>query len=175
MSGPSLLHAQLLDQARHLARKEPRRPLPSSLRRSVSTTYFALHHFLVREAVRSLLGSSKERAALRELCARGFEPRAMVAACRRFARPRLPAPVAQPLATAALPRELRRVAWTYLTLRHHRLRADYDPAAEFGREEVELLLALAEEAMRSWRRARAAPQGRAFALALLLGERIAAG
>ena len=172
MSGPSLLHAQLFDQARHLARKEPRRPLPSSLRRAVSTSYFALHHYLVREATRALLGTSKERTALRDLLARAFDPRSMSEACRRFARPRLRRELAACAEEASLPRDLRRVAWTYLTLRHHRLRADYDPDAEFEREEAELLLGMAEEALRSWRRVRGSSAARIFLLALLLGDRI---
>lgn len=172
MSGPTLLHAQLFDQARHLARKEPRRPLPSSLRRSVSTAYFALHHFLVREATRAMLGTAKEREPLRELLAGSFRPRTMAEAARTFGRARLPGPLARCAGEAAIPRDLRRVAWTLLTLRHHRLRADYDPTALFERDEAELYVSLVEEAMRSWRRARAHPAARLFALQLLAGDRL---
>ena len=36
------LHQDLLAQARHLLRKEPRRPKQASLRRAVSAAYYAL-------------------------------------------------------------------------------------------------------------------------------------
>lgn len=173
MSGPSLLHAQLVDQAWQLARKEPRRPLPSSLRRAVSTGYFALHHFLLREATRGMLGTSRERAGLREVLARAFEPDAMSAACRLFARAELDGALARSAGLREVPRDLRRVAWTFLTLRHHRLRADYDPAACFDRAEALLLLGLVEEAMRSWRRVRGEDVARVFLLCLLTGDRLA--
>ena len=34
----------LLEQARHLANREPKRPKQASLRRAVSTAYYALFH-----------------------------------------------------------------------------------------------------------------------------------
>ena len=49
------LHNELLRQARHLATKEPRRPLQASLRRAVSAAYYALYHLLVDDAVRRMV------------------------------------------------------------------------------------------------------------------------
>ena len=46
------LHPELLKQARFLARREPRKPVQASLRRSVSASYYALFHLLVDEATR---------------------------------------------------------------------------------------------------------------------------
>lgn len=40
----------LLEQAFHLARREPTRPRQASLRRALSTSYYALFHFLAAEA-----------------------------------------------------------------------------------------------------------------------------
>src|SRR5580658_10967433 len=37
----------LLEQAYHLARREPKRPRQASLRRAVSTSYYALFHLLL--------------------------------------------------------------------------------------------------------------------------------
>jgi len=45
------IHHDLLDQAEHLAAKEPRKPRQASLRRAVSATYYAIFHLLVNEAV----------------------------------------------------------------------------------------------------------------------------
>ncbi len=41
------LSRDLLKQARILARKEPKKPLQASLRRSVSASYYAIFHLLV--------------------------------------------------------------------------------------------------------------------------------
>jgi uncharacterized protein (UPF0332 family) len=42
--------ADLLEQAKHLANREKKRPRQASLRRAVSTVYYALFHLLVHEA-----------------------------------------------------------------------------------------------------------------------------
>ena len=49
------LHAELLKQARFLARKERKKPTQASLRRSVSASYYAIYHFLIDEATRLML------------------------------------------------------------------------------------------------------------------------
>lgn len=69
MSTPAALHAQLLHQARHLAIKEPSRPQQASLRRAVSTAYYALFHFLIDEACRIWVGAGarQNRSAQRSL------------------------------------------------------------------------------------------------------------
>ena len=40
----------LLEQAWHLAKREKRKPRQASLRRAVSTAYYALFHHLIHEA-----------------------------------------------------------------------------------------------------------------------------
>src|SRR5580704_4225172 len=42
----------LLEQAYHLANRERKRPRQASLRRAVSTAYYALFHLLISEATR---------------------------------------------------------------------------------------------------------------------------
>jgi hypothetical protein len=41
----------LVPQARLLARSEPRHPKQATLRRTVSTAYYGLFHFLIEESV----------------------------------------------------------------------------------------------------------------------------
>jgi hypothetical protein len=43
----------LLEQARHLANREPKRPKQASLRRAVSTAYYALFHLLSMETAKN--------------------------------------------------------------------------------------------------------------------------
>ena len=44
---------QLLEQPDHLANREKKRPRQASLRRAVSTAYYALFHFLIFEATKN--------------------------------------------------------------------------------------------------------------------------
>ena len=43
----------LLEQARHLANREPKRPKQASLRRAVSAAYYALFHLLAAETAKN--------------------------------------------------------------------------------------------------------------------------
>lgn len=65
----------LLEQARHLANGERRRPKQASLRRAVSTAYYALFHLLIQETIRN-----RKIAEQRPLLARHCEHRRMKAA-----------------------------------------------------------------------------------------------
>jgi uncharacterized protein (UPF0332 family) len=47
------LAEHLLEQAQHLANREKKRPRQASLRRAVSTAYYALFHLLIHEATRN--------------------------------------------------------------------------------------------------------------------------
>lgn len=59
---PVALANDLLEQAYHLARKEPKRPRQASLRRAISTSYYALFHLLISEATRNWKQSSQRPA-----------------------------------------------------------------------------------------------------------------
>ena len=66
----------LLEQAYHLANLEPGTPKQASLRRAVSTAYYALFHLLIDEAVsnwnvprqRSTLARTFEHSKMRNVC-----------------------------------------------------------------------------------------------------------
>jgi len=45
------LHYDLLEQAQHLANRERKQPRQASLRRAISSAYYALFHLLISEAV----------------------------------------------------------------------------------------------------------------------------
>jgi hypothetical protein len=60
-------HDDLLDQALHLVHKERRNPKQASLRRAVSTAYYALFHLLMNEAV-----ANWNRVNLRAALGRAF-------------------------------------------------------------------------------------------------------
>ena len=66
----------LLEQAQHLAQREPKRPKQASLRRAVSTAYYALFHLLITETTRNW-----RRPAERHTLARMFEHTQMGKVC----------------------------------------------------------------------------------------------
>jgi hypothetical protein len=76
----------ILERARHLANRERRRPRQASLRRAVSTAYYALFHLLISEAT-----LNRKRVDERTVLARFFEHGKMKTAldrqrgeCNRF-------------------------------------------------------------------------------------------
>ena len=77
-------HGDLLRQARHLATKEPRRPLQASLRRAVSAAYYSLFHLLVDEAINRMI--SAPRDSLRDCLRRPFAHANMRKVAQQFAR-----------------------------------------------------------------------------------------
>src|SRR5690349_10876481 len=72
------LAEDLLKQAFLLLNKESRNPTQASLRRSVSTAYYALFHLLIQEA-----SANWSRADTRDYLARAFEHKTMKDASAR--------------------------------------------------------------------------------------------
>ncbi len=72
------LAEDLLEQTEHLAKRDEKRPRQASLRRAVSTTYYAIFHLLVSEAVtywkierhRATLARSFEHKRMKDICSR---------------------------------------------------------------------------------------------------------
>src|SRR5438309_3480401 len=96
------LHADLLLQARQLATREPRRPRQASLRRAVSTAYYALFHLLISEATSRLI-TGPGRGRLRQSLGRAFVHTAMREAALGFARNAVSPKVAPALGGMPLP------------------------------------------------------------------------
>jgi len=58
------LARDLLEQAQHLSRREPRRPRQASLRRAISAAYYAMFHLMVQEATTLLVARAELRSVL---------------------------------------------------------------------------------------------------------------
>ena len=170
------LAQDLLLLAGHLARREPRRPRQASLRRAVSTCYYALFWLLADGCTRLLLAKDVRAQAQRMLDH---------AALRRTAQhivqqQRLPAPwddawdARNPAAG-----HLSLVAEAVLRLQEMRNLADYEPFAWFARSDALRTVEHTEEAFAAWREALAVGRAnvqamsllRAFAGTALLGRR----
>ncbi len=161
------LQDDLLEQAPHLAGREPRRPKQASLRRAVSTTYYALFHLLIAEALQII---SWPQA--RPTVARTFAHDEMKQACESFANDNLPPALSNLLHGAGIPEAIKDVAKTFVALQGHRHDADYSIDREFTRFEVEGLIRKAEDAFEKWDIVRADPAAKVFLLGLLFRRRL---
>src|SRR6266704_2790378 len=104
-----------LEQAYDLAHKEPTNPKQASLRRAVSTEYYALFHLLIDEAVGKW---AVERQ--RSILARTFEHGKMKGICDDVLK--------AVKSGGSVPSELNTIAHNFIQLQQHRHAADYDNA-----------------------------------------------
>jgi uncharacterized protein (UPF0332 family) len=122
----------LLEQAHHLANREPKRPKQASLRRAVSTAYYALFHILTSETAKN-----RKRPAERHTVARMLEHTPMGKVCSTK-RDELNAYFnTHPPASRELDvlKHLHLVAGTFVQMLQHRHTADYNGAVKWTRDE----------------------------------------
>ncbi|MQM37956.1 hypothetical protein KBTX_01960 [wastewater metagenome] len=141
------LARDLLSQARQLAYREPKRPKQASLRRAVSTAYYALFHLLVDAAAREVV-SGNDAEALRGRVARACDHNSMKKLCHAVANwdARQPPQALAEVMTHPPSDALRQVARAFADLQQARHEADYDLNRRFSRDHVGELLGKAERA-----------------------------
>lgn len=157
------LHGDLLDQARHLASRERRRPRQASLRRAISTAYYALYHLLVAEATRILIRDS----SLRGRFARAFDHANLKNASRAFSSPH-PSQLFKLTGGGPVPPDLEIVANAVIDLQEARHAADYNVDKRFSRSEASDVITQAAAAFQAWQRVRNHPVARNYLAAILL-------
>ena len=109
------LPRDLLEQAGHLAKREPRRPRQASLRRAVSAAYYALFHLLIEASV-----SNWKRPEQRPRLGRAFNHGFMKDAANKVQGKS----------------GLKTVAAAFVSLQEERHSADYDNERAWSRQEV---------------------------------------
>jgi uncharacterized protein (UPF0332 family) len=145
------LHKDLLQQARELATRDPRKPRQANLRRAVSSAYYALFHALVDEACRQILGARHSDSPFRHVLGRAFTHGTMRQACVAFAGGTLKAAVMKGLpANFSVPLEIKVVARAINDLQERRHLADYDRTELFNRSDVLAQIDRAEMALSMW-------------------------
>jgi uncharacterized protein (UPF0332 family) len=156
-------HDDLLQQAIQLVHKEPRSPKQASLRRAVSTAYYALFHLLICEAV-----ANWNRHNLRAALGRAFDHAPMKSASNRLLDSRLfPFIGEDPLVVA----NLKTVAKAFALLQEKRHKADYDNTTFWTRTEALRQVKLAEQAFTTWKSIRNEPIAQAYLVSLLVKNR----
>ena len=158
----------LLEEARHLANREPKRPKQASLRRAVSTAYYALFHLLSTETAKNW-----KRPAERFTVARMLDhtPMARVCTAKRDelnvqfkTRPR-------PGHDLNVFKHLHAITNTFVNMLQHRHTADYNGAVKWSRTDVLEKIESVEAAFQSWREIRDEHEAQNFLVTLLLKER----
>jgi uncharacterized protein (UPF0332 family) len=127
----------LLRDARHLAGRGGKHPKQSSLRRAVSTAYYALFHLLIADFVRNW--KIKDQ---RSRLGRMFEHRKMLNA--KF----------QGRQGGSIEADLKKVVEAFALLQDERHSADYDFELIWARSEVASTLEVAGEAFLAWKKIR---------------------
>ena len=127
----------LLRDAHHLAGRGGKNPRQSSLRRSVSTAYYALFHLLVADFVANWKNKD-QRARL----GRMFDHRKMLNA-KAAGGP-----------VGSVEADLKKVIDAFAYLQDDRHSADYDVGRNWAKAEVVATLEVADEAFASWKRIR---------------------
>jgi uncharacterized protein (UPF0332 family) len=145
----------LLEQAYDLAHKETASPKQASLRRAVSTAYYALFHLLIDDAV-SKWAVQRQRSIL----ARTFDHGRMKGICDDV--------VKIGKSGGNLPPELSIVAQNFIQLQQHRHTADYDNAKNWARTDVIDVLTLATDAFKAWQAIRTEDSAQDYLLQLFL-------
>ncbi len=158
----------LLEQARHLANREPKRPKQASLRRAVSTGYYALFHLLSIETAKNW-----KRPAERSTVARMLDHAPMVKVCiakrdelAKYFKTRPPA--SRQLEVLKHPHL---IASTFVLMLQHRHTADYDSSTKWSRTDVLEKIESVEAAFQSWREIRDEHEAQNFLVTLLLKPR----
>lgn len=158
----------LLAQAKHLANREPKRPRQASLRRAVSTAYYALFHLLVTAGANAI--APNKPAELRNRVRRAFTHEGMKEASAGFQHgniENLPNGIKSLIASPIQP-ELSIVANAFIQLQQDRNTADYDFSRTLTRAEVLSKIDLVDRAFDAWAKVKQTDNANVFLTALLL-------
>jgi uncharacterized protein (UPF0332 family) len=151
------LAQDLLEQAVHLVNREGVEPKQASLRRAVSTAYYALFHLLIDEAVNHW-GIARHRGKL----ARTFDHGPMKRVCDDYVKTFYSA--GKP--ASELP--LKEVAQTFSDLQEKRHIADYDNSYIWTRADAREWIKRAGTAFTYWDAIRTQDEAQDFLLSLFL-------
>lgn len=163
------LPEHLLEQAEHLARRERTRPRQASLRRAISTAYYALFHLLIRDAVQQI--GPNLTPDLFNRAYRWFDHGAIYQVAKAFQKQTIHIPNGKGVLIAQNDPRVQFVAELFVDLQELRHSADYNPGTTFFRTEVVDTVIQLKAAFQTWPAVRITPEGNAFLLSLLLWDK----
>jgi len=163
------LPEHLLEQATHLARRERTRPRQASLRRAISTAYYAFFHFLIREAVRQIGPNLSEENYNRVY--RWFDHGAMIRVARAFSQRIVRAEKSKDVLIPTNNSGVQFIAKHFSDLQELRHLADYDSGTIFLRADVLAMTDRVAMAFLLWPAVKKSSEANTFLLSLLLWEK----
>lgn len=137
----------LLQYSRQMARQYPEEAHQPSLRRSLSSAYYALFHLLISDAVANCT-DTRFRATLTRMFDHGPMKNVCENTVDRIINLFHPNPPAEPERTIQF--HLYNVAETFSQAQQNRNEADYNLQKEWQPNQVSLLIEGVEEAFKSW-------------------------
>ncbi len=158
------LAQDLLQQTEHLATYEGVNPSQASLRRAVSTAYYALFHLLMEEAGARWQGSSEAQTGLE----RGLDHGPMKNASTQFVKPTWQDWHGN---DRPVPPALQQVARAFVDLQDERHTADYNNHELWSASEVQATLNTVRSAFRDWQTIRTDPMAGNYLLMMLLPKK----
>lgn len=158
------LAQDLLEQAQFLVKREKTRPRQASLRRAVSTAYYACFHLLSSQAATQLTPGSP--AGLCDRVQRSLVHGTMKAAAKSFESGSLPDYIRN-LTSRPIPARIPAIAHAFVQLQEERHKADYDVSDRFDRARAQNALALAFQLFVDWEQVRNTDDARVFLTSLV--------
>ena len=157
------LAQDLLQQADHLAMYEGANPSQASLRRAVSTAYYALFHLLIEDAALLWSGSPEAQTGME----RGYQHGSMKNTSIQFRKQTWQDWHGN---RQAIPLAIQKVANAFVDLQEERHTADYDNHEQWSVTEVQAALNTARSASQQWQSIRGDPMAGNYLLAMLLNK-----
>ena len=153
----------LLELARDIAKLREDSTHQASLRRAVSTTYYALFHLLISEAT-----ANWARPELRAILGRSFDHGPMKTASEsKIAQINTRLKSTQSGQDSIVDIHLRTVADAFVQAQKRRIEADYNIAKDWTPVEVETQIALVADAFKAWESIRDEAVAQAYLVSLL--------
>jgi hypothetical protein len=163
-------HVETLAASRRLISREPGqrgRIASARVRRSISTTYYALFHFLLEECANRIVGTGPDLLRRRRIIARVLAHKGMKVALGKVKGAKIDVSVEAYFGVDAPPPFIRLVAESFLRAQDQRLEADYDLNASLSELDARILISSVEGAIMLWQRTNG-PRDRDFKNALCL-------
>ena len=149
----------LLKQAKKLATMEKKRPQQASLRRAVSTAYYALFHLLCEDGAKRISPNTPVR--LSHAIRRSITHGDMKSAAKGINQPTPPRQYTG-LLSATPSQDLLDVASHFVNLQEARHSADYDLSIRFSRVNALTKVQEAEDAFKKWKLVRSTDDANVF-------------
>ena len=158
--------AALIDAAQALINTVPR-PTEEAIRRSISTSYYAVFHLVIRSGADRLFGSNRRTEAGYILLYRGYSHTRLKEVFKSLNVPSFPPKLQLQLRRTSASQPMRDFASVFVDLQERRHSADYDAQANFVISDAQDAVDSARVAVGRIRRIQKSEIAEAFALMLL--------